>query len=101
MTAVDEEGRAVTLIQSLYAHFGSGLLEPETGIVLHNRGGGFSLEPGHPGCLAPGARPWSIIGDSGWVVSSILPSTSAFYAVHIPTGKMGTRPLRFAPRMYR
>ena len=57
MTAVDEEGRAVTLIQSLYAHFGSGLLEPETGIVLHNRGGGFSLEPGHPGCLAPGARP--------------------------------------------
>src|SRR5919107_689313 len=57
MTTVDEEGRAVTLIQSLYAHFGSGLLEPETGIVLHNRGGGFSLEPGHPGCLAPGARP--------------------------------------------
>ncbi len=57
MTAVDDEGRAVTLIQSLYAHFGSGLLEPETGIVLHNRGGGFSLEPGHPGVLAGGARP--------------------------------------------
>lgn len=35
----------------------------------------------------------SIIGASGWVVSSILPSTSVLYAVHIPTGKMGTRPL--------
>jgi hypothetical protein len=35
----------------------------------------------------------SIIGDSGWIVSSILPSTSALYFVHIPTGKMGTRPL--------
>src|SRR6266581_4930097 len=35
----------------------------------------------------------SIIGASGWVVSSILPSTSILYAVHIPTGKMGTRPL--------
>ncbi len=57
MTAVDEEGRAVTLIQSLFAHFGSGLLEPETGIVLHNRGAGFSLQEDHPGRLAPGARP--------------------------------------------
>ena len=49
MTAVDEEGRAVTLIQSLYAHFGAGLLEPSTGVILHNRGGAFSLEQGHPG----------------------------------------------------
>jgi gamma-glutamyltranspeptidase len=57
MTAVDEEGRAVTLIQSLYAHFGSGLLEPETGITLHNRGGAFHLEECHPGVLAGGARP--------------------------------------------
>jgi gamma-glutamyltranspeptidase len=57
ITAVDDEGRAVTLIQSLYQHFGAGLLEPETGIVLHNRGGAFSLREGHPGALAPGARP--------------------------------------------
>jgi gamma-glutamyltranspeptidase len=57
IAAVDEEGRAVTLIQSLYQHFGAGLLEPETGIVLHNRGGAFSLQEGHPGALAPGARP--------------------------------------------
>jgi gamma-glutamyltranspeptidase len=57
IAAVDEEGRAVTLIQSLYQHFGAGLLEPETGIVLHNRGGAFSLQEGHPGVLGPGARP--------------------------------------------
>jgi gamma-glutamyltranspeptidase len=57
IAAVDEEGRAVTLIQSLYQHFGAGLLEPETGIVLHNRGGAFTLQEGHPGRLAPGARP--------------------------------------------
>jgi gamma-glutamyltranspeptidase len=57
IAAVDEEGRAVTLIQSLFQHFGAGLLEPETGVILHNRGGGFTLEEGHPGVLAPGSRP--------------------------------------------
>jgi gamma-glutamyltranspeptidase len=57
MTAVDEEGRAVTLIQSLFQHFGAGLLEPSTGVILHNRGGAFHLREGHPGVLAGGARP--------------------------------------------
>jgi len=57
IAAVDGEGRAVTIIQSLYQHFGAGLLDPETGVILHNRGGAFSLEEGHPGALAPGARP--------------------------------------------
>ncbi|MDW5596086.1 gamma-glutamyltransferase, partial [Conexibacter stalactiti] len=57
VTAVDADGRAVTLIQSVYQTFGAGLLEPQTGIVLHNRGSAFSLVPGHPGALAPGARP--------------------------------------------
>jgi oxamate amidohydrolase len=57
IAAVDEEGRAVTLIQSLYQHFGAGLLEPQTGVVLHNRGGAFSLQDGHPGALRAGARP--------------------------------------------
>ncbi|MDC3727521.1 gamma-glutamyltransferase [Rhodococcus rhodochrous] len=57
VTAVDDEGRAVTLIQSVYQSFGAGLLEPETGIVLHSRGSAFSLDPGHPAFLRPGARP--------------------------------------------
>ncbi|MER5183902.1 gamma-glutamyltransferase [Streptomyces sp. NPDC002896] len=57
VTAVDSEGWAVSLIQSVYQWFGSGICEPETGIVLHNRGSAFSLEPGHPALLGPGLRP--------------------------------------------
>src|SRR6056297_3580148 len=48
---------AVSLIQSNASGFGSHLVEPNTGINLHNRGMGFSLEPGHPAELAPGRRP--------------------------------------------
>lgn len=55
--ATDADGRAVSLIQSLFHGFGSGLLEPATGIVLHNRGAFFSIEPEHPNLLAPGRRP--------------------------------------------
>jgi gamma-glutamyltranspeptidase len=57
VTAVAADGTAVSLIQSVFQTFGAGLLEPDTGIVLHNRGAMFSLDPGHPGRLAPGARP--------------------------------------------
>lgn len=58
LTAVDQWGNAVSWIQSLFAGFGSGLLEPETGIVLHNRGALFNLETGHPNIIAPGKRPY-------------------------------------------
>ena len=47
----------VSLIQSNAAGFGSWLVEPATGINLHNRGLGFSLEPGHPAEYGPGRRP--------------------------------------------
>lgn len=47
----------VSLIQSNASGFGSHLIEPTTGINLHNRGMGFSLQPGHPAELAPGRRP--------------------------------------------
>jgi gamma-glutamyltranspeptidase len=57
VTAVGSDGTAVSLIQSVFQSFGAGLLEPETGIVLHNRGSMFSLDPGHPARIAPGARP--------------------------------------------
>ena len=56
LTAVDQWGNAVSWIQSLFAGFGSGLLEPETGIVLHNRGALFNLQAGHPNIIAPGKR---------------------------------------------
>jgi gamma-glutamyltranspeptidase / glutathione hydrolase len=58
LTAVDQWGNAVSWIQSNFAGFGSGLLEPETGIVLHNRGSLYTLEDGHPNQVAPGKRPY-------------------------------------------
>jgi oxamate amidohydrolase len=57
LVTADAEGFAVSLIQSLFWGFGSGICEPATGIVAHNRGACFTLEPGHPNTFAPGVRP--------------------------------------------
>lgn len=56
LTAVDRHGNAVSWIQSLFHAFGSGLMEPETGIVLQNRGALFRLDRRHPNVLAPRKR---------------------------------------------
>jgi len=55
--AVDEERMGVAVLQSNATGFGAGIVEPSTGIFLHNRGLGFSLEPGHPAEYGPGRRP--------------------------------------------
>jgi gamma-glutamyltranspeptidase len=82
LAAVDAEGNAVSLIQSNYLGFGSGVVDPETGVHYQNRGSYFSLDPDHPNVLEPGKRtlhtlmpcmlfrdgqpgPWIVVGSEG------------------------------------
>ena len=53
---MDEEGNAVSFIQSLYFEFGSGIVAGDTGIVMQNRGSFFSLDASHVNCLEPRKR---------------------------------------------
>ncbi len=57
LSVVDRDGNMVSLIQSNYALFGSGIVAAGTGFVLHNRGGLFTLEAGSPNALAGRKRP--------------------------------------------
>jgi len=77
---VDARGNAVSLVESNYAGFGSGVVDPATGIAYQNRGSYFSLDPDHPNVLAPrkrtlhtllpgmllrDGRPWVVHGSMG------------------------------------
>jgi gamma-glutamyltranspeptidase len=80
LTVVDENGLAVSLIQSIYHDFGSALVPEGTGILMQNRGSFFALDESHPNALEPGKRtfhtlipgmifkagkPWACIGSMG------------------------------------
>jgi len=61
LVAVDREGNACSFINSVYESFGSRVTGGSTGIVLQDRGAGFSLQPGHRNEYAPGKRPFHTI----------------------------------------
>jgi len=57
MSAIDRDGNIVSLIQSNYSAFGTGMVAPGTGFALHNRGGLFTLKAGEPNTIGPRKRP--------------------------------------------
>ncbi len=57
IAAVDEAGNAVAIVQSVFLVFGSGVADPESGVLLNDRMLGFTLEKGHPNYAAPAKRP--------------------------------------------
>ena len=79
LCAVDAEGNMVSLIQSNYSGFGSGLVAEGTGFGLQNRGGLFTLDPVHPNALAGRKRP----------LHTIIPGLMSKGALRIAFGIMG------------
>ena len=80
ITVVDRDRLAVSLIYSIYHGFGSGIASEKFGILLQNRGAGFTLERGHPNEMGPGKRPMHTI------IPGMLAQNNA---VTMPFGVMG------------
>lgn len=57
VSVVDRDRNAVSMINSIFAPFGSALLDPASGVLLHNRGSAFQTKPSHPNAIAPARRP--------------------------------------------
>lgn len=68
----DATGMGVSLIQSNFHGIGSGLSAGDTGVFLHNRGAGFTLEEGHPNELTPGRRPFHTLSPTLWTRDGAL-----------------------------
>ena len=109
---VDEDGMCVSLIESNYSGFGSGVADPVTGIHYHNRGSYFSLEPGHPNRLEPGkrtlhtlmpgmllrdGRPWVVTGSMG---GDAQPQIHAQVVSNLVDGRVDVATAVGAPRWF-
>jgi gamma-glutamyltranspeptidase/glutathione hydrolase len=79
MSVIDKHGNIASLIQSNYMGFGSGLVPPDSGFMLHCRGALFTLEPNHPNTLGPRKRP----------LHTIIPGFMEKDGVRIGFGIMG------------
>ena len=114
MATVDADGNAVSLIESNYLGFGSGVVDPGTGIHYQNRGSYFSLDPDHPNVLEPRKRtlhtllpgmlfrsgrvaPWILVGSMG---GDAQPQVHAQFVSAIVDGGLDIRAAIAAPRFY-
>jgi gamma-glutamyltranspeptidase len=118
LATVDTDGNAVSLIESNYLGFGSGIVDPDTGIHYQNRGSYFSLDPDHPNVLEPrkrtlhtllpgmlfrdrgdgrGSRPWVVAGSMG---ADAQPQIHAQMVSAIVDGGVDVRTAVAAPRWY-
>jgi gamma-glutamyltranspeptidase / glutathione hydrolase len=79
MSTIDKDGNIVSLIQSNYGGYGTGMVAPGVGFSFHNRGAGFELTPGLPNSLAGRKRP----------LHTIIPALMSKGNVHIGFGIMG------------
>ncbi|MEO7117755.1 MAG: gamma-glutamyltransferase family protein [Candidatus Limnocylindrales bacterium] len=110
LCTADRWGGVVSLIESNYAGFGSGLVDPETGIAYQNRGAFFRLDPSHVNALAPRKRtvhtltpgmllrdgvPWIVHGSMG---GEIQPQVFAQFVSAVVDGGMNVRDAVDAPR---
>jgi gamma-glutamyltranspeptidase/glutathione hydrolase len=87
LTAADAEGNMVSLINSNFDYFGSGIVVPGTGFVLHNRGAGFTLSPGLPNTVAPGKRPFHTL-IPGFVTRTVKGREQAYMSFGLMGGGM-------------
>jgi gamma-glutamyltranspeptidase/glutathione hydrolase len=118
LATVDADGNAVSLIESNYLGFGSGVVDPATGIHYQNRGSYFSLDPGHANVLEPrkrtlhtllpgmlfrdggdgrGPRPWIVVGSMG---GDAQPQIHAQFVSAVVDGGVDVRTAVAAPRWF-
>jgi gamma-glutamyltranspeptidase/glutathione hydrolase len=112
MATVDAAGNAVSLIESNWAGFGSGVVDPDSGVHYQNRGSFFSLDPGHANVLAPRKRtlhtllpgmlfragqaaPWIVVGSMG---GDVQPQIHAQFVSAVVDGGLDIGTAVAAPR---
>src|SRR5438128_9350421 len=81
LTVVDKDRNAVSFINSLFESFGSGLVVGDTGIVLHDRGALFDLQPTHPNVVAPRKRPFHTL-----IPAMVLNNNKPFFSFGVMGG---------------